>query len=455
MISREKILETLSAIIDPDFGKDIVSLGFIKDIQIDGEDVKVTIELTTPACPVRDRFREQAEKLLRDLEGIRNVQVHMTAKQNVSRAAAMPALSLEGVETIIAVSSCKGGVGKSTVAAFLARAMQREGLRVGLLDADIHGPSIPTLMRTLHAEVASIGEKILPVEVDGLATMSLGYLIGDRPAIMRGPMVSNYVFQLIANTEWGNLDYLIIDMPPGTGDIQLTLIQRLAFDGAVIVTTPQTLSLVDVARGILMFERVNVPVLGVVENMAWFDCDQCGKRHYPFGHSAAALQHRFGVKTLVSLPITAGLQHAANRDAGKEITAFAELADAVHRAVGTRRIAGQQLPQVSSEPGFIVISWPDGEVTRLPARLVRLSCQCALCVDEFSGEQILDPEQIPEDVTATEITPLGNYAVGITWSDGHSSGIYSWEHLREITQKCAVTGCNCGGVWREDANQSS
>ena len=455
MITREQVLEKLSAIIDPDFRKDIVSLGFVKHLEIEGGQIRVSIELTTPACPVRDRFREQAESVLKSIPGVEKVQVTMTARQNTARAAAMPAVSLEGVDTIIAVSSCKGGVGKSTVAAFLARAMQREGLRVGLLDADIHGPSIPALMRALRPEVEAAGEHILPVMVDGLATMSLGYLIGDRPAIMRGPMVSNYVFQLVANTEWGALDYLIIDMPPGTGDIQLTLTQRLAFDGAVIVTTPQTLSLVDVARGILMFERVNVPVLGVVENMAWLTCDQCGKTHYPFGRSIAALRDRFGVQTLASLPIMDGLQHAATRDAGKDIPAFAELAEAVHRAVGIRRIAGEILPQVTAEPGFIIIAWPDGRVTRLPARLVRQSCQCALCVDEFSGDRILDPASIPEDITATEITPLGNYAVGITWSDGHSSGIFSWEHLKELAGTCTVADCDCCGAWREQSSSSS
>ncbi|HOV61807.1 MAG TPA: P-loop NTPase [Candidatus Hydrogenedentes bacterium] len=455
MITREQVLEKLKTIIDPDFRKDIVSLGFVKDIQIEGGRVSVTIELTTPACPVRDRFREQAESAVKSIAGVEEARVTMTARQNVSRAAAMPAVSLEGVDTIIAVSSCKGGVGKSTVAAFLARAMQREGLRVGLLDADIHGPSIPALMRVMIPEVASAGERMLPVMVDGLATMSLGYLIGDRPAIMRGPMVSNYVFQLVSSTEWGALDYLIIDMPPGTGDIQLTLTQRLAFDGAVIVTTPQTLSLVDVARGILMFERVNVPVLGVVENMAWFTCDQCGKTHHPFGRSVSALRERFGVSTLASLPIMDGLQHAASRDAGKDIAAFAELADAVHRAVGVRRVAGETLPQVTGEPGFIVISWPDGSITRLPARLVRQSCQCALCVDEFSGDRILDPASVPDDITATEITPLGNYAVGITWSDGHSSGIFSWEHLRELASTRTVADCECGGTWREHHPESS
>lgn len=455
MITREQVLEKLSTIIDPDFRKDIVTLGFVKDIKIEGGQISVTIELTTPACPVRDRFREQAESVLRSMPGVEAVRITMTARQNVTRAAAMPAVSLEGVDAIIAVSSCKGGVGKSTVAAFLARAMQREGLRIGLLDADIHGPSLPILMRTFRPQVEAVGEQMLPVMVDGLATMSLGYLLGDRPAIMRGPMVSNYVFQLVANTEWGALDYLIVDMPPGTGDIQLTLTQRLAFDGAVIVTTPQTLSLVDVARGILMFERVNVPVLGVVENMAWFTCDQCGKTHHPFGRSIEVLRDRFGVHTLTSLPIMNGLQHAASRDAGKDIQAFSAMVDAVHRAVGIRRVAGEVQPQVTAETGFIVISWPDGQVTRLPARLVRQACQCALCVDEFSGRQMLDPASIPEDITATEITPLGNYAVGITWSDGHSSGIYSWEHLREITASRTIADCECGGTCREQPDSSS
>lgn len=276
------------------------------------------------------------------------------------------------------------------------------------------------------------GNIILPVEVDGLKTMSFGYLIGDKPAVLRGPMASGYALQMLQQTEWGALDYLLIDLPPGTGDIQLSLVQQTTLDGAVIVTTPQALSLVDVARGILMFEKVNVPVLGVVENMAYFTCTDCGKQHHLFGSSTSTFKDRFGLDTLAQLPILPGLSDAAHKNAGAAVPAFAELAEHVHRALGKRRVTDEKKPTAEITPGFIVVQWPDGARSRIPNRKLRLSCPCAMCVSEYTGEPLLDPGSVPEDIHAEEIAPLGNYAIAITWSDGHSSGIFSWEHLKSI-----------------------
>jgi Mrp family chromosome partitioning ATPase/DUF971 family protein len=443
MVTETAVLNALRAIIDPDLHRDIVSLGFVKGVKINGGAVSFIIELTTPACPVRERFRAQAEAAVRALPGVTGVDIEMTAQQRHAPAAS---LSLDNIGAVIAVSSCKGGVGKSTVAALLARAMQREGLAVGLLDADIHGPSIPTLFNTHHPNVACVGETFLPVVVDGLPTMSLGYFMGEKPAVMRGPMVSNYVMQLLSNTDWGTLDYLLIDMPPGTGDIQLTLTQRVSFDGAIIVTTPQALSLVDVARGILMFERLLVPVLGVVENMAFFTCDGCGKAHHPFGDSSGTLHDRFGLDTLARLPILTNVHSAATRDAGAGIPEFAELADRLHRAVGMRRGDHAGHPEISADETFITVHWPDGTEARVANRALRLSCRCALCVDEMSGSPVLDPETVADDMQPVEITPLGNYAVGIAWSDGHSSGIYSWDHIRRVAGESSAAQCGCGSV---------
>ena len=446
MVTESAVLDALRVIIDPDLHRDIVSLGFVKKVKINGGDVFVTLELTTPACPVREQFRAQAADAIRALPGVTGVDIEMTARQ---RHAPAPSVTLDNVGTVIAVSSCKGGVGKSTVAALLARALQREGLSVGLLDADIHGPSIPTLFNTHHPEMVSHGEMVLPVDVDGLPTMSLGYFMGEKPAVMRGPMVSNYVMQLLSNTDWGPLDYLLIDLPPGTGDIQLTLTQRVSFDGAVIVTTPQALSLVDVARGILMFERVQVPVLGVVENMAFLTCDGCGKVHHPFGDSSGALHDRFGLDLLARLPILPNVHSAASRDAGAGIPEFAALADRLHRAVGMRRADPSTHPKIAADAAFITVQWPDGQQARVPNRALRLSCRCALCVDEMSGAPMLDPATVAADVQPVEIVPLGNYAVGISWNDGHSSGIYSWDHIRRVAAQSSAAGCGCGTVSKE------
>jgi Mrp family chromosome partitioning ATPase/DUF971 family protein len=432
MIRKEEVLSALRNVIDPDFGRDIVSLGFVKDVTIQDDVVSLRLELTTPACPVRESFREQCEKLVSAIPGVARVNVTLSAQPR-QRSANLPTHTLNGIKNIVAVSSCKGGVGKSTVAAFLSRAVQRQGYSVALLDTDIYGPSLPTLLRVTRPRVVVRNNLLQPVDVDGLATMSLGYLMGDRPAVMRGPMVSNYTLQMLFQTDWGERDYLFLDLPPGTGDIQLTLVQQASLDGAVIVTTPQSLSLVDVARGIVMFEKVNVPVLGIVENMAYFECDGCGKRHYLFGSSAAALQERFGVETLASFPILGGVSDASSREAGADNPLWEALADRVHRRLGMQKIMGEQKPRVEARDGALYIHWPDQQESVIPNKRLRASCQCALCVNEFTGQPLLNPETIPDDISVEAIQPLGNYAVSITWSDGHSSGIYSWEHLRRLT----------------------
>ncbi len=432
MVTEQQVLDSMRHIIDPDLGKDIVSLGFVKNITIEGGRVRFTLELTTPACPVKEEFRHQCEKAVGALEGVESVEVELTSKASRQKAENQPNAPLPGVDAVIAVSSCKGGVGKSTVAAQLARRMQKDGLPVGLLDADVYGPSVPTLFGLHHPQLYSDGTNLLPVEVDGLKVMSLGFLLGEAPAVLRGPIVSNYIQQVLRQVNWGTLDYLIIDLPPGTGDIQLTVVQQVALEGAIIVTTPQALSLVDVSRGILMVEKVNVPVLGVVENMSYFDCTECGARHYPFGSSAQSLQSRFGLTNLGELPITPGVSDLTRPE--NLLPVFHDLADNLHRAVGARRADALPRPQASAQPGHIHILWPDGSESQLPNRHVRGNCRCALCVDENSGERIVGIDQIPEDIQAESVAPLGNYAISIAWSDGHTTGIYSWEHLRDLAQ---------------------
>src|ERR1039457_6861184 len=212
---------------------------------------------------------------------------------------------MKQVKHIVAVSSCKGGVGKSTIACALSLELVHRGFKTGLLDADIYGPSLPSLFQLQNAQVKSNEFKMIsPIEHKGLKLMSFGFLLGDAPAVMRGPIVTRYIQQLLFQTDWGELDYLILDMPPGTGDVQLTITQSIQLSGAVIVTTHHSLSLVDTARGILMFEKVKVPILGVIENMAYFVSPDSPKKYYIFGEQkAGALSKRFGVKTLAEIPI--------------------------------------------------------------------------------------------------------------------------------------------------------
>lgn len=330
---------------------------------------------------------------------------------------------LSKVKNIIAIASCKGGVGKSTVAAGFARALSKQGFKVGILDADIHGPSLPTLFNISNVKVMANEFKMaVPIESEGLKLMSFGFILGDAPAVLRGPILATYIQQLLLQTDWGELDYLIIDMPPGTGDVQLTITQAIRLTGAVIVTTRQTLSLVDVARGILMFEKVKVPILGIVENMAYFVCDSCDKKHYLFG-SSHTLKERFGVKTLVEIPIIPTL---VLEDYMKQGT------DVLLELLEHQKTASKALPVVTFDNQSLQLVFPDGRTLRLDHRQVRLACQCALCINEITGKNMINPAKIRVDIAPKEITVLGNYAVGITWNDGHSSGIYPYSLLEQL-----------------------
>ena len=423
MATEKQILDVLSQIIDPDFQRDIVSLGFVQNLKIDGEKVSFEIELTTSACPLSPVFKKQAEDLVRALPGVGSVQVTMTARKRAPRAE-QSASGLAGVKNIIAVSSCKGGVGKSTIAALLARTLSARGIPTGLLDADIYGPSVPTLFNLHHPDVfGNAEEQIVPVDAEGLKLMSFAFLTGDGPTVLRGPLVSQYVQQLLHHVAWGDLDFLILDLPPGTGDIQLTISQSVRIDGAVIVTTPHQLSLTDVRKGIQMFDKVNVPVLGVVENMAWFACDQCSKKHYLFGEAGAkSLEKMFGLETLAELPITGSLL----ADYADETT------DAIIRALGKKSLEANVPPQVSFDATAITLKWPDGKTLSVPNDVLRKACACAVCVDEMTRRPILDPATVPSDIHALSVETIGNYAITVDWSDGHNTGFFPYKTMQEL-----------------------
>jgi ATP-binding protein involved in chromosome partitioning len=306
-VSEQQINTALSVIIDPDLNKDIVSLGFVRNIEITGSTVSLEINLTTPACPVKETFRDKAEKALLEVPGIEKAVVKMTATTRSTKAdndARSPAL--RGVKNIIAVASGKGGVGKSTTAVNLAFALRQTGAKVGLLDADVYGPSIPKMIKI--DTKASVGEGsniIVPPESDGIKLISVGmFNDGDKAAILRGPMAAGLIKQFLTQVAWGDLDYLIIDYPPGTGDIQLTISQTAPITGAVIVTTPQEVSLLDVRKAISMFKTLKVPVLGVIETMSYFICDGCDKKHYLFNQGGGErLVREFGVPLLAGIPV--------------------------------------------------------------------------------------------------------------------------------------------------------
>lgn len=288
-VTKESVLDALRQIIDPDLHRDIVSLGMIKQLEIrdtgEGSSVSFTFELTTPACPVRDRFKSQAEAAVSAIPGVTAVQVTMSA--NVRSAAPRSQqgqIELTNVKNVIAVGSGKGGVGKSTVAANLAVALASSGASVGLLDADVYGPSVPSMMG-VHDGIRAENKRLIPNESHGVRLMSLGFMTEDnRPIIWRGPMVGQAVRQMLNDVDWGELDYLIVDLPPGTGDAPLTLIQSIPLSGVVVVTTPQDVALGIATKALSMFRNLQVPVLGIVENMSFFACPGCGQEHHIFAH---------------------------------------------------------------------------------------------------------------------------------------------------------------------------
>jgi ATP-binding protein involved in chromosome partitioning len=287
-VDRDAVLNALRVVVDPDLKKDIVSLGFVKDLAIADGRASFTIELTTPACPVKDQMRDQATAAVRAL-GVSDVQVQLTAKV---RSASVPETGrppLDGVKNVIAVGAGKGGVGKTTVAVNLALSLARCGSRVGILDGDIYGPNVP-IMLGINTQLTTDGKRIVPAEKYGVQVISIGFLTNDdAPIIWRGPMLHQAIQQFFREVAWKDLDYLIIDMPPGTGDVALSLSQTVPVVGAIVVTTPQQVSLADSRRAVRMYQKLNIPTLGIVENMSYHRCTNCHHESDLFGHGGGEL----------------------------------------------------------------------------------------------------------------------------------------------------------------------
>ncbi|MBK9481600.1 MAG: Mrp/NBP35 family ATP-binding protein [Bacteroidetes bacterium] len=357
MITKEKVLEALSNVQEPDLGKDLVTLNMIKDIVIDGNAVFFTVVLTTPACPLKDMIRnacENAIKILVSKDAIPTV--HFTANVNSNRKDNKS--FLPNVKNIIAVGSGKGGVGKSTVAVNLALALAKDGAKVGIMDADIYGPSVPIMLgirgeRPMMKDVNGKG-MILPIEVMGIKAMSIGLLIDEKQAIVwRGPMASSALKQFVTDVLWEELDYLIIDLPPGTGDIHLTMVQTIPVTGAVIVTTPQEVALADAKKAVMMFDgpQIKVPILGVVENMSYFIAPELpDHKYYIFGKNGGRrLADMFEIPFLGELPITMSIREGGDEGKpamlyGDEVSlkAIEQVAQQIARNISIRN--ANQLP---------------------------------------------------------------------------------------------------------------
>jgi ATP-binding protein involved in chromosome partitioning len=347
----EAVLDALRTVMDPDLNKDIVTLNFVKNLKIEDGKASFMLELTTPACPAKNTMEKLAREAVLKVNGIKEVETRMTSAVPRGTADAGKQ-TIEGVKNIIAVGSGKGGVGKTTVTVNLAVALAQTGAAVGLMDADIYGPNVPLMMGIL-GQPHAIDNRIQTLSNYGVKVMSMGFLANDdTPVIWRGPMLHNIVQQFIRQVDWGILDYLLIDLPPGTGDVQLSLTQTVPLTGAVVVSTPQDVALLDARKAILMFRQVRVEVLGIVENMSYFQCPKCNERTPIFSHGGGAqTASGYGVPFLGEVPLDMSLRQAG--DAGRPIVAtnsespvsraFVEIAEKVASQVSIVNLDNQNM----------------------------------------------------------------------------------------------------------------
>jgi ATP-binding protein involved in chromosome partitioning len=368
---------------------------------------------------------------------------------------------------MIAISSGKGGVGKSTVTANIAVAMADAGLKVGVVDADVYGPSIPGMLGIKSEKPAMTPEgSVVPAEAHGVKVISMAMLTDDdKPAILRGPMVTKYLQMFVRQVDWGPLDVLLLDLPPGTGDIQLTLAQAFPLSGAVVVSTPQDVSLKIARRGLRMMEQVGVPILGVVENMSGFTCPSCGTvTHIFHDGGGAAIADQLGVPFLGKVPLDPAVVDCGDDGApvvrvapdSAAAQAYRGIADALAHGKAVAGIStpfawtldtdagkptavntahdgpADRLASLDHDAGGLRLVWADGYAQTLGDRDLRIACRCAKCRDEMTGKRLLDPSVVPLDIGITRIWSVGNYALGIAFGDGHDTGIYTFAALRDM-----------------------
>ncbi len=455
MLTEKDVLDQLSVVRDPELGRDVVSLDYVKNIRVCAPIVSCDIELANPVSGAKDRIREDAEKALLELPEINEANVEIKWRVTASpdgvervlpggQKAPAPQKPV-GVKNLLAVASGKGGVGKSTVAANLAVALRQSGASVGLLDADVYGPSQGTMFGLSERPETDSEQRLIPGKAHGVRVMSMGLLTTkETPVIWRGPMATRLIQQFLGGVVWGELDYLIIDLPPGTGDVQLTLTQSVPLTGAVIVTTPQDVARTIAEKGLRMFRPVQVPVLGVIENMSYFECSHCDERTYIFSQGGGeTISKELGVPFLGGIPIdpevvVAGDQGepivVKNPDAPASI-AYREIATRVAASIARANFdsdIADRPKEISEEDGKLKIVWTDGSSSSFPFDFLRNHCPCAVCVDEWTGKRKSLVLLLPSNFRPMTIEPVGNYAIQISWSDGHNSGIYSFRSLKEM-----------------------
>ena len=483
-IEKTEVLNALRRVRGPDLDSNIVDLKLVSDIIV--KDGRVYFSITVPAARAADLedLRKAAEKVVSEVQGVSGVTAVLTADaapgaarpqaqsggvtslqehkrvqearargtagdgagpRQAAQAGGAPRQveGIPGVKHVIAVASGKGGVGKSTTTVNLALGLQALGLRVGIVDADIYGPSQPRLLGVSGQPRVGQGKRIEPLEGWGLKVMSMGFMVDEgTPVVWRGPMVVSALNQMLRETDWagngGPLDVLVVDMPPGTGDVQLTISQQTPLSGAVIVSTPQDLALIDARKGLAMFKRVEVPVLGIIENMSFFVCPSCGTRSDIFGHGGARDEaHKLGVPFLGEVPLHMDIR--ATSDAGKPIVATTP--DSLHAQI-YRDIAAKVWTEVERAKGTLTpppvlditdggrmlkAAFPDGRSFELPAEMLRVMSPSAEVQGHSPDQRVTVARK--KNVRISDLKGVGNYATRITFDDGHNTGLFTWGYL--------------------------
>jgi ATP-binding protein involved in chromosome partitioning len=469
-VTKSQVLDHLRSVSGLDGDGNIADQGLVSEIIIKEDRVYFSITVPIDRAGDLEPMRQAAEKAVAEIEGVNAVTAVLTAeaaqgtagKSNGANGSSRPKLGnvpgagasalahmpgLPGVKHIVAVASGKGGVGKSTTAVNIALGLQSMGLRVGMFDADIYGPSQPRLLGLAGQQPSATEDqkKLIPLKAFGLAVMSMGFLVDeDMPIVWRGPMVTQALNQMLFDVAWnidGDLDVLIIDMPPGTGDVQLTMAQQVPMSGAVIVSTPQDLALIDARKGLNMFRKVDVPVIGIVENMSFFVAPDTGKRYDIFGHGGAEREaEKLGLKFLGGVPLhmdirelsDAGTPVTAVRPDGPEAAVFKEIAVKVWEAVQTSKGIEAPIIKLSPDRDSLKVTFKDGYSYDLPAEMLRVMSPSAEVQGHSAEQRVTVPGK--RNVKIKTMQPVGKYATKIAFDDGHDTGLYSWSYLLELGQ---------------------